>query len=448
MNILLILVDQWRADCLGSLKKIPVKTPNIDRLASQGVLFTNAYTPTPVCAPARQALMSGRQPDSFGALWNYGLGGISSLKPDDDYWMKNLRKAGYKNAYFGQWHSSETAKADEFGYDYYYSDAECKNKIREKYGDINYNNGWFGDTSPVLYEDAVPHSLARAAGEWISNQNGPWHVWFDLAHPHLPCRPSEPFASMYSPDDTVPWDSFGDTLQNKPYIQQQQIHNWHLENMTWEDFAPCVARYYAMISQIDDAVGTLLSLLEDKGIIDDTLIVFTSDHGDTSGGHGMMDKHYILYDDVTRVPLIVRYPKIFEKGYVCDEFVSNCLDFAPTIESLTGISPAGIRHGVSLMDTIAGKNPEKFSVSTSNGQQFGLFTQRSIRDHRFKLIWNLTDINEFYDLETDPGEKVNLINSEEYSSVINDMGEQLKTALKRRNDPFCNGWVDWQISKR
>ena len=87
---------------------------------------------------------------------------------------------------------------------------------------------------------------------------------------------------MYTPEDTVPWDSFGDTFENKPYIQKQQIHNWHLENMTWTDFAPMVARYYAMITQIDDAVGCLVKTLENKGILDDTLIVFTYDHGDTS----------------------------------------------------------------------------------------------------------------------------------------------------------------------
>ena len=447
MNILLILVDQWRAECIGALNKIPVKTPNIDRLASEGVLFSNAYTPTPVCAPARQSIMSGRQADSFGALWNYGLGNVASLHPEGEYWMKNLKNAGYTNAYFGQWHSSEFGQALEFGYDYYLPLGDIRRQIHEKYGNIAFKNGWFGDTNPIPYEDEAPHRLAKAACEWIEKQNGPWHVWFDLPSPHLPCRPSEPFASMYKPEDTVPWDSFGDTLENKPYIQRQQIHNWHLENMTWSDFAPCVARYYAMMTQIDDAVGRIIKTLEDKGILDDTLVVFTSDHGDTSGGHGMMDKHYILYDDVTRVPLIVRYPKAFAKGGICEEFVSNCLDFAPTVEKLADLPSAGVRHGVSLTDSVSGNNPEKFSISTSNGQQFGLFTQRCIRDRKYKYIWNLTDIDEFYDLEADPGEKVNRINSPQYSQIISEMKSKLKDALKRRNDPFCNGSVEWQLGK-
>lgn len=447
MNILLILVDQWRAECLGSLGKIPVKTPNLDRLASEGVLFTNAYTPTPVCAPARQSILSGRQADSFGALWNYGLGGIGSLKAEGEYWPHRLKNAGYSNAYFGQWHASETAGPKDFGYDYYLPESAVKDEINKKYGNIPYKNGWFGDESPVDYHDAVPHRLAQLTGEWIEKQTTPWHVWFDLSVPHLPCRPSEPFSSMYKPEDTVPWDSFGDTFENKPFIQQQQIHNWHLENMTWGDFAPTVARYYAMMSQIDDAVGNLVKILENKGILDDTLIVFTSDHGDTCGGHGMMDKHYILYDDVTRIPLIVRYPKAFEQGIVCEEFVSNCLDFAPTVETLASLEPAGVRHGTPLMDTLAGKNPEKFAVSTSNGQQFGLFTQRSIRNRRYRYIWNLTDIDEFYDLELDPGEKINRINCTEYAEIQKEMKGQLKQALKRRNDPFCNGWVDWQLDQ-
>jgi len=445
MNILLVLVDQWRADCLGMLGKIPVKTPNLDKLASEGVLFENAFTPTPVCAPARQSLLSGRQPDSFGALWNYGLAGVASLTSDGDYWTKNLKKAGYSNGYFGQWHASQTAGATEFGYDVYVSEGDVQKDIPEKYGNIEYKNGWFGEPSPIDYHDALPHRLAKATADWIEKQTGQWHAWLDISKPHLPCRPSEPFSSMYKPEYTVPWDSFGDTLENKPIIQKKQIKSWHLENMTWADFAPTAAMYYGMISQIDDALGELFRVIEKKGQLDDTVIVFTSDHGDTSGGHGMMDKHYILYDDVTHVPLIVRYPKAFAKGERRKEFVSNCLDFAPTIEQLCKLEPAGKRHGMSLVDILNGKNPENFTVSTSNGQQFGLFTQRSIRTEKYKYIWNLTDKDEFYDLTLDPGEKVNRVDCEEYAEIQHEMKHKLREKLHKLDDPFCSWWVEWQL---
>lgn len=445
-NLLIFLTDQQRFDCIGRAGKFGIKTPNIDRLCDEGTWFTHAFTPTPVCAPAKQAIMSGVQSDSLGILWNFGTAGMKSLSPGGDFWTKALKRRGYTNAYFGEWHVSENGEPADFGFDSYVSLSDYKKFFLEKYTDIECKNGWFGEPSPIDYKDALPHWLASKINDFIKTEgNEPWLSWFVLPNPHLPCRPSEPFASMYRPEDMKPWDSFGDTLEHKPYIQKRQLFSWGLEGMTWEKFAPTVAYYFGMITQIDDALGTVLDTLENAGIIDNTVVVFISDHGDTCGGHGMLDKHYILYDDVTRVPFIVRYPKAFPKGFECGEFVSSCLDIAPTVEELCGLEPSGKHHGTSLLKTMAGLNPEKFSVSTSNGQQFGLFTQRCIRNESYKYIWNLTDIDEFYDLSVDPGEKTNRIDEPEYAETIGAMKKQLLGALKRRDDPFINGWTTKQL---
>ena len=248
---------------------------------------------------------------------------------------------------------------------------------------------------------------------------------------------------MYKPEDMEPWPGFGDTLENKPYIQKKQLENWHLVGKTWEDFAPTVARYMAMVTQTDASIGRILDLLEEKGQLDNTLIILTADHGDTSGDHGMMDKHYILYDGVTHIPFIVRWPQFGHADV--QKFACQCLDLGPTIEDVCGVHTDFPRHGRSVRAYIDGSETPDYAVFTSNGQQFGLFTQRGIRTEKYKYIWNLTDIDEFYDLEKDPGEKVNLAGDPAYADIIRQLGETMYRELQRRGDPFANGWVGWQV---
>lgn len=196
-------------------------------------------------------------------------------------------------------------------------------------------------------------------------------------------------------------------MDNKPYIQRQQLVNWDLTQTSREAYLDCIARYYGMVSQLDDAIGRVLAHLEELGLAQNTLVIFTSDHGDTCGGHGMLDKHYILYEDVVHIPLIMRLPGVVPSGIRVQRCVSNCLDLPPTIEEIMELPPSGVRHGLSLLLLLAGEEQParpNYTVFTSNGQQFGLFTQRGITDGRWKYIWNLTDMDEFYDLDADPGE--------------------------------------------
>ena len=247
---------------------------------------------------------------------------------------------------------------------------------------------------------------------------------------------------MYDPREIEPWPGFGDTLENKPYIQKKQIENWQLEGKTWEDFAPTAAYYYGMISQTDAAIGRVLDALRESGQYDDTLILFLSDHGDTSGDHGMMDKHYILYDSVVHVPFIVKAPGIAPARVT--KFASSSLDIAPTVEKLLGIEAESERHGHAATDYLDGTETPEYAVFTSNGQQFGLFTQRGIRTERYKYIWNLTDVDEFYDLALDPGEKINRASDPAYREIIGELGSKLFAELQRRRDPFASDWLRWQ----
>ena len=447
MNLLVINADQLRHDCVGYAGLRPVRTPRLSDLAAESVVYTRAFTPLPVCAPARQALLCGRHPDSFGAQWNYDALPTPTVQPEW-CWPRQLRDRGYQTGYLGRFHVSPTRTPADFGYGEFVSWEGQKRLIAEKYPDVKYDGGWLGCTSPVAYEDSRPHWLADRACEMIRRfcqQGKPWHIWVDNEDPHLPCRPSEPFASMYDPADIPPWDGFGDSFGKKPYCHRQQTISWGTDQMTWDDFAPMVARYYGLISQLDDAVGRILDTVRACGAWEDTIVVFTSDHGDLCGSHQMLDKHYVLYDDICRVPLLVRVPGVAPR--VCDRFVSNCLDLPYSFVRWLGLEAPQVEHGRLLPLTAQEDASARTAVcSTGNGQQFGLYSTRMLRDDHYKYVWNLTDVDELYCLDSDPGEKDNLIGQAGQRERVAAMRARLYEELRAHGDPFVKSdWIRRQL---
>ncbi len=454
-NILLIVSDQHRYDCVGSSKIYPVKTPHLDRLAAEGMRFSQAYTPIPLCCPARQSFLSGRRPESFGAICNYDFLPVKGLEPDHYAWPKDLKEAGYHNAYAGKWHVHPQYDPTSYGYDEYFGDQDYKRIRQEKYPNVNlFANGFEGTTDPADLEDTQTYVTARKVSEWMdryTEEGVPWHIRLDFNEPHLPCCPAEPFASSVKAEDIPVWGSFDEDFRNKPYIQQQQLINWNVENYTWEDWAPVVARYYAVIAQMDDSIGRVLAHLDKLGIAEDTLVIYTSDHGDMCGGHRMMDKHYIMYDDVVKVPLLVRWPGTIRPGSECNRFVHHFLDLPPTLLEATGQLIPEFFHGRSLMPLWKEQNVDDWreeAVSTYNGQQFGLFTQRMIRTYRWKYVWNPTDVDELYDLEQDPHELRNAVGKEQHAETIKQLRYRLYVELEKTDDPIIvgNGWMQAQLT--
>ncbi|MBQ8611230.1 MAG: sulfatase-like hydrolase/transferase [Oscillospiraceae bacterium] len=448
MNLLMINADQLRHDCVGYRGIRPVKTPALDRLASESQVYTRAFTPLPVCAPARQALLCGQHPDYFGAQWNYDFMPTPPLQPEW-CWPRQLQQQGWNTAYLGRFHVSPTLKPADFGFGDWVSWAGHKELLKEKYPDVQYTGGWMGCENPVDVEDSGTHWMAGQAAAMIEKyaaEDKPWYIWVDYEEPHLPCRPSAPFSEMYDPGEIQPWDGFGDEFLHKPYSHKQQTLSWETDQLTWEDdFSHMVARYYGLVSQLDQAIGRILDALERTGQKDNTIVVFTSDHGDMCGSHQMLDKHYVLYDDICRVPLLVRYPG--KEPRVCDAFVSNCLDLPYSYIEWLGMEHPEVEHGRLLpMSEDEDAAARKQIVCTSNGQQFGLYTTRMIHGDRYKYIWNLTDVDEFYDLETDPGEKVNLIAAPEHSERIAQLRRDLLAELESHRDRFVGSeWIRRQL---
>lgn len=453
-NILVITSDQHRYDCFGASDAATrihdVRTPHLDALCASGMSFTHAFTPIPVCCPARETFHSGVMPEVHGGLWNFNQANpIRGLSPDITTWPVLLAREGYRNVHVGKWHVSPDAGATAFGFE---KDTPTHRHrmehVRDRYPFRGERIGGVGRFQDTPLEEARTHRLVADAIEEIGQVAGtgsPWHVRVDFEDPHLACYPCEPFASMYPPETLAEWGNFRETFVRKPFIQSQQLRNWGIEDWTWEEWSVYLSGYLGMISQIDDAVGRLIRFLEDEQLTENTIIVYTTDHGDAAGSHRMMDKHYVMYDEVVRVPLLVRWDGTVAPGSTCDAFVSHFLDLGPTFLDAAGASPCPDFQGQSLLPFLCGQPdaPERdWIFSTYHGQQFGLYTQRMIRDRRFKYVWNATDTDELYDLETDPWELNNRIGDPELAETETGMRRRVHETFSQLGDHLVDcSWI-------
>ncbi|MDR3144895.1 MAG: sulfatase-like hydrolase/transferase [Treponema sp.] len=444
-NLLFLLADQLRHDAPGYAESYGAaglaQTPHIDRLAARGIAYTRAYTPLPVCAPARQSLLCGRHPDSFGSFWNHGFFHTPDFNPRAVL-TRMLAESGREGYFVGKWDLARGTTPGDFGFSSYSGKTEYADFLNGRYPALRFEGGWMGCESPVALEDADTHFFARKAADYIGKKpKGGFFLWVDFGVPHLPCRPSAPFSGMYRPDNMRIWPGYDDTKEGKPYTHKQQTLNWRLENVPWEEMAAQVARYCGVVSQLDDAIGRIIKALEETGQLEDTLVVLTSDHGDMCGNHRMFDKHNSMYDDIVRVPLVVSGPSFRPRQ--SEALVSNCLDLPVTICDLMGLAPLPDAHGLAL--PLNGEKTRAYITSSSNGQQFGFFNTRMISDGRYKYVWNLTDTDEFYDGEQDPGECRNLIRHPAYGEKIKEFRTLLYGELKAHGDPFASGWLAPQL---
>ena len=448
-NILFLIADQHRYDCVNYSQKNKngIKTPNIDKLAEEGMWFNNAYTTSPVCCPARQSLIAGRRPESFGALWNYNITlPVKSLSPEDFSYAKMLKEKGYNNTFVGVWDVCEYEGPTAFGFDKYI-------QYKRTYG----ATGQEGTVIDKTFEESDPYKLGELVSEEIerlSSLDEPWHMSVNFAEPHPYYGPVKEFADMYDPKEMEPWDGFYDDLKDKPYIQSQQLVNWGNEERGWDYWSSVVAKYHAYVTQLDRVVGNILDKLVETGNYENTIVVYTSDHGDMCGSHGMFDKHYVMYEDVIHVPFIIRWPGKIRKGSLTDAYTVHFLDLVPTVLEVCGIEkPDNVTlHGRSLFPILLNEDIptdwRKEAVSSYNGQQFGLFCQRSLKTDGWKYVWNPTDIDEVYDLDKDPGELNNLIKEIDLG-ILSDLRKRLYDTLVNDGDFLVmrnkHSWVAPQL---
>ena len=479
-NVLFIICDQLNASSLSSYNG-PVKTPQIDRIGTEGILFTDATCVLPFCSPTRASLITGRYPHSTGITYNVNSESDEGIQPEDITTEKILNEAGYDTYHFGKWHLGSLAlgyyeggyftkqyademkdkidsirRTDPSTWMAFYTDMaipvdidpehrKAVDKIGDKWSDKIYAEfitDMGRQTQPVkeyldvrIADQTVDKILS------LKDSPKPFMITCSFNNPHDPNVIPSPYYEMYNPDEIV--------LPSNINSREARFENSWSREIVSELGEPSLREflriYYGQVKIIDDQVGRILKALHDIGELDNTLIIFTADHGDMMGGHGMVWKsNGSFYDEIVRVPLLIRFPQVIKPQV--SSLNTNSTDIMPTILDVMNMDIPEDVQGISLLPFISeGKDNAEFRkysvceriskrprLRNQTPDQVGSFM---VRDNSWKYIYYPDGEDFLYFLEKDPGEVVNLSNNMEFEGQKKEMQQFLLEWL---------GKTDWQ----
>ena len=469
VNILLILTDQHRLSAVGAYGPTPCRTPNIDRLAAEGVRFENAYTSCPVCSPARATVITGLFPHSHGICCNVGdLGcSVNELQDSPALLSRKLQNAGYLLGYSGKWHlgTDETvlygqrnrrSLPKDVGFEGHnfpghggggfrypeYQQYLAKNGFKDHvkpWAEQTYDFGDAGELEGPT-ESTVPYFLTEntiSLMQQFSGQDRPFFMWHNFWGPHVPYYTTTEYVELYRNVEIPPWPNYGWPSRSMEGPHNVVVHPMH-ERLDWADWEMAIRYYYGFTSLIDSQIGRMVDYLERSGLLDHTVIIFSADHGESLGSHGgLVDKGWRHFEEVQRIPLIVRLPKKRFTGTVLTELIS-LVDLYPTILDLAGADTSTIDvHGKSLVGLLEGSSSRwrDAVVVEFDGLTHMNYTQRTMRYQNYKFGFNCGNRDELYDLAEDPYETRNLSSQADYAHIVKDFRGRLRQWMKETGDP-------------
>jgi len=451
-NIIFIMADQWRGDYLGAAGADWIKTPNLDRIAREGAVFTKAYTSTPSCTPARSALLTGMSPWGHGLLgYDRGVAHYPREKP------VILGEAGYHTVGIGAHHFDPRKR----GY-------------HESAGRGDYNK-WFEKMAPG--KEMNPHNLGlvdhRARdwpheehlhlSYWTANQginflehyqgDKPYFMKLSFHRPHPEIDPPKRWFNYYK-ENGVPEAVIGEWAEEKyghitDIPAKDERRNNFLGNFGKEVIRESRAGYCGCMSFVDEQIGRFLEALKKRGDLENTLILFTADHGDTMGDHHHWRKTY-AYEGSARIPMIIRWPESMnlkaDRGQNIRELV-ELRDVLPTFIETAGIPESDDMEGKSMFKLIKGESGDWRKTLDLEHSQFYWPENNwtALTDGRYKYIYFATDGDQqLFDLDNDPGEMVNLAEKPEYEKLLNSWRQRMVQHLTVRGEPWV---IDSDLGK-
>ena len=434
LHILIVHADELRMDCLGAYGNKEIKTPHLDALAADGLRFNNSFCAFPVCTPSRYSLLSGLPVHKHQGWSNHctlrpGTATFASVLRQDGYATKAVGKMHFAPTYldvgFAEMELAEQDGPGRWDDDYHRylrglglvdandledQRAEYRRGARRMYWDTfgalpsnlpekDYSTTWIADRAMETLQKWTPEKAALLMVGFIK--------------PHHPFDPPEPWAHLYEPEklSLLP----GWTPRMFPYDVRGYFTN---ADLTEEAVRGCTAMYYASISEIDEQVGRMVALLKSKGLYRNTLIIFTSDHGEYLGFHHQLLKSGQMYEPLAKVPLIVKLPGNRQGGGVSDKLVSN-IDVAPTILRIAGCKVPAEMKGLDLRDAAAVRD----IVFCETAETVMARTQTQ------KLLYNTRNPARslFFDLEHDPLEMTNGYAEEAFKKDVAGLIEAVQT---------------------
>jgi len=435
-NILFAFADQMRASAMGCMHDEQVYTPDLDRLASQGVLFQNAIANTPVCTPSRASLLTGRHAWTCHCI-------VNDLRlPEDEQSIADVLNAeGYRTGYIGKWHLDGISRhmftppgRRRHGFDDYWAAYNCNHN----YFDCKF----YLNDSPELvhregYDADIQTDQAIEFLERFKDDVQPpvaFCLFLSWGPPHAPYRevPQE-FLDMYPPEEIV----------LRP--NAEGADRW------------AIAGYYAHVTALDRNIGRLMEATDRLGLSENTIFVFTSDHGDMLWSQGRVKKQQ-PWEESIRVPLIMRWPNHLPAGQVSDLLIS-VVDLTPTLLGLAGVPVPDRMNGSDLSATLLGHSDRQQSSVFIN--EYVSFDQasayqpwRGVRTQRYTYARWLQGGRLLYDNLNDPYQLRNLIHEPGHETLVEELEQELQGWLKRLDDDFVSGdehirrlgqWEEWQI---
>lgn len=473
-NILLICTDQQRFDALAAAGNPEIETPHLDQLAAAGALFTNCYVQAPVCAPSRASLMSGLY------LRNHGLYANGVQLPDSVPLLPAaLAEAGYDCGLVGKWHldacfngATEEKPAGfrvwQWAHDPYPGSSE------------NAYHRWLQVARPDVYETVLGRRRDRRGGtagvagspidvvpteahysHWVGEEtvryltgsrpdDQPFFFVANFFDPHHSFGAPKEYVDRYRADQLSRPNTVAGELDTKPPIlteasrQSYAGHAPGYQDYSAEDLQEIKANYYAMVSLVDDEVGRILTTLDDQGLTDDTVVIFTSDHGELLGDHQLMLKGPMMYDCAIKVPLLIRWPGRIAAATRIDELV-EWIDLTATITELAGTALPRCQ-GRSLLGLATGTTAEHRGWALCEYRDSGHpydppVHTTMLRTGESKIIVHhgppasaRARDGELYDLATDPGELINLWNDPDHAGLRQQLTEILLDVMVATED--------------
>ncbi|PSL06847.1 arylsulfatase A-like enzyme [Haloactinopolyspora alba] len=465
-NMLFLMTDQHRVDTLGCYGNPHVASPNLDALAAGGTRFDACFTPSAICTPARASLLTGVLPFRHRLLANYerNVGYSEELSDEFVPFSRRLRDAGYNVGIEGKWHVGKRRGPGEFGFDglhlpgwhnpvshpdylTWLKDNDLPQPVVDDGVRGTFPNGEPGNLlAGVLHqppEATFEHYLTDRTIERLEQyaldrhrDERPFFMATHFYGPHLPYLLPREYLEMYSPDVVELPASLAETFENKPPVQRRYSEHWTHDTLSEDTWRWLVAAYWGYVSLIDDQVGRLIEALQRLDLWDTTAVAFTADHGEFTGAHRLHDKGPAMYDDIYRIPGLLRVPGA-PGGTSTTSFV-NLVDFTATILDLAGIEPDPEADGRSLVPFAMGEEPADWRTEMTaefHGHHFP-YPQRMLRTERFKLVVNPESVNELYDLGADPDELCNRYEDPGLRDVRADLLQRLYERLRASGDNF------------